>query len=373
MSIGQSPRLSVSNVKNKNYNDFQNKNEQHTPISQKQVSYKNGQNQKNYDASTNSEIISVNNTNDTNSSSATNNVISTSTFDDVVDSLGTISQQQILSKSKDEAQYESADFDLFFEKLFKQKLLSKVFHKWNKMVLPLHPLNQISFAYQRKNMNKKKRLYFYRWYNRFLKRQKTLKLSISYQHAENIQLRPIKSSNEKNIELLEQTQKMTEEISILQAKKEEKEQSTHSFRQALEESIKNENKIKHILSRLCQEKKSILEQISQSESKYEDNLVQFMLDTQMKKDKSDEKLQKLQMENAQKDRELIALKKYIESNEIMHQKEVDDLKKKLNSAFEVTNGFRMEISRLKDSTPPIKQKSQIDVISPTALIDQLVQ
>lgn len=362
---------------NKPKNIVNNRNEERlSPLTKMQITHPKERNNENDEIVSTSEISSVNNTNETNSSATTTNASSpsTSTFDEVAESLGTIlSQQQIFFKRNPDTIEKSVNMDIFFDKLYQQKILSKIFHIWKNQILPIYQLNRILQVYQKKKTNKVKRVFYYRWYNRYLKKQKHIDLIISYPQSEHMLSQPIQLSKEKNIELLEQTQRMAKEISVLQTKKEEKEKSTINYRQALEESVKNENKIKHILSKLYHEKKSLVEQISQSQAKYEDNLVQFMLDTQIQKEQSKEKFQKLQKENDLKDREINALKKYIELNEIRYQKEIDDLKKKLTSAFEVTNGFRMEISRLKDTTPPVKQKSNIDIMSPTPLLDQLVQ
>lgn len=246
-------------------------------------------------------------------------------------------------------------------------LLSKISDKSTGKPFSI-PSDTIIFAYKLRTNDKLKRICFYKWYDRLglIKKAQPI-LSISCQQSQHIPFMAFSNSTEKNYELLKQIKQMEEEIKNLKAKKAEKQQNTINFRKALEESVKTSDKMKAIAIKKKNEKKILEGKIVKSDDKYEENLIQFMLDIQVQNKGKEDRLKQLKRERDQKNQEIEALKQFISLSNIKYQNEIDALQKKLESAFNVTKGFRNEISRLK-ATPTAMKNSRIDLFaSPTIL------
>lgn len=237
--------------------------------------------------------------------------------------------------------------DIIFN-YYKLSKLKKVFKQWENQYKRYAVLNKLSHIYQnQKEMNLKSK-YFQKWHRNYIlvpKKNGDLQISqsISYQFPYKL----LNIPQEANIKLLERAQSMAEQISKLQADLELAENKNVDVRKALEESVKNEEKMKGAVRKITKEKEDLSRRLAKSEAKYEEEVVQYMLESRFKNDQQELTLAELEKANQQKNHEILALKKFISETKSRNEIEINDLKQKLSSAFDVASGFRFEISRLK--------------------------
>ena len=98
----------------------------------------------------------------------------------------------------------------------------------------------------------------------------------------------------------------------MQALYEEAEQKNNDIRRALDESILNEEKLKNTVRKLTKEKNDLHYQFSKSESNYEQEVVQFILENRFKYDQQKQKLSDLDLSIKQKDLDIMVKLKAID-------------------------------------------------------------
>lgn len=152
---------------------------------------------------------------------------------------------------------------------------------------------------------------------------------------------------DENGKLLEQAQEYITKISSLEAELDQKQKVTQEVKAALEESVKNEEKMKAIVQRMDQEKKALERSLGKSQKKYEEDVLQFILETKFKNDSSEARIAKLEAEVRKLKTERKSLHDFIKESQEAQKQQVDELNGKLKSAFDVASGFRREISKLK--------------------------
>ena len=152
---------------------------------------------------------------------------------------------------------------------------------------------------------------------------------------------------DENGKLLEQAQEYIAKISSLEAEMDKMEKEKQAVTAALEESVKNEEKMKTIVQKIDQEKKTLERGLKESEKKYEEDVLQFILETKFKNDSSEARIAKLEAEVRKLRTERKSLHDFIKESQEAQKQQVDELNGKLKSAFDVASGFRREISKLK--------------------------
>ncbi|OHT00274.1 hypothetical protein TRFO_33056 [Tritrichomonas foetus] len=263
---------------------------------------------------------------------------------------------------------ESKQFDIEYILSFyySKRVLSQTFQKWKSLFIKIHNLNRLCTLYTKQKEFDIRQQTYQKWCRSLRNRrnQRRSNLHISSTIGKHIPYKPVNLPHEANIELLEKAQSMAEEISKLQADYEKAERKSNDIHRALEESVKNEEKMKTIVRKLTKENNALTERLAKSQTKYEEDVVQFILESRFKYDQQEQKLAEIKKINQQKELELSALKKYIAESKVRHNSEINELKQKLTSAFDVASGFRLEISRLKNeslkdsSTTPVRNISR---------------
>jgi DNA repair exonuclease SbcCD ATPase subunit len=148
-------------------------------------------------------------------------------------------------------------------------------------------------------------------------------------------------------QLLEQAQDGISRIAELECELEREQKLTRDVRAALEQSVKNEGKMRSIIKRMNRERALLEKRIHDSERKYEDDVLQFMLESRFKYESSNARAAELEQTLATLESEKAALNALILKSQAAHRREVDELQARLRSAFEVTPGLRRETSKLK--------------------------
>lgn len=214
-----------------------------------------------------------------------------------------------------------------FKQQTQQKLLVKSFCKWQKSQKTEENTQET---------NKRTKLVI----------NKTISIGISSK-------RNIPSTPE-NIELLEEAQKLSALVGDLQSQLDRSKEEIKEVNAALEESVKRETKAKNELKKYERIAKDAENRLKQSEKRYEDEVLQLMLQQRLKYDGIDKKTEELEKDNQTLRMENEALNAYI-----------NELKQKLDTAFEVAGGLRKKISKMSMMQTPSVIKTQENSMSPT--------
>lgn len=160
-----------------------------------------------------------------------------------------------------------------------------------------------------------------------------------------------------NGKLLEQAQECITKIAVLETELDQTRREKRELAAALEDSVKNETKIQAIAQRLNQEKDALERSLAASERKYEEDVLQFILETKFNGESRLSRVASLEAEVRKLQLERNSLQQFIKESQDEHQRQIDGLNAKLKSAFDVASGFRREISKLKsassDSSPQL--------------------
>ena len=159
-----------------------------------------------------------------------------------------------------------------------------------------------------------------------------------------------------NGKLLEQAQECITRIAVLETELDQTRREKREIAAALEDSVKNETKMAAVAQRLNQEKDALERSLKASERKYEEDVLQFILETKFNSDSRISRAVNLEAEIRKLQLERNSLQEFIRESQDEHKRQIDALNAKLQSAFDVASGFRREISKLKsasiDSSPP---------------------
>jgi Leucine-rich repeat (LRR) protein len=147
--------------------------------------------------------------------------------------------------------------------------------------------------------------------------------------------------------LLEQAQEAVSRISELECQLASERKTHRNVRAALEESVRNEGKMQSVIRKMSQETGLLEKSLQASEKKYDDEVLQFMLESKFKCESNHARVAELEQTLARLEDEKTALSTFIQQSQTAHRRELEELQARLGSAFEVTSGFRREISRLK--------------------------
>jgi predicted nucleic acid-binding Zn-ribbon protein len=148
-------------------------------------------------------------------------------------------------------------------------------------------------------------------------------------------------------QLLEQAQENISRIADLESQLEAQRKANLELRATLAESQKNEGKMKSEIRKMHRRNKSLEQGIQRSEVKYECEVLQFMLESEFRSEGNDGRMSGLKANLARLEREKVALNTFIQESQGGYRQEVEELRGKLKAAFEVTYGFRREVSKLK--------------------------
>lgn len=242
----------------------------------------------------------------------------------------------------------TTNMDTIFFNYYKLSKVRSLFKLWESKYKKYSILNKLEYIYKSQNEFNIKSKYYQKWRrNYILAPKKDTILEISSSISYNFPYKLVSIPQEANIKLLERAQSMAEQISKLQADLELAENKNTDVRKALEESVKNEEKMKGAVRKVTKEKENLTKRLAKSEAKYEEEVVQYMLETRFKNDQQELALAELEKVCQQKNQEIMSLKKFISETKSKNEMEINELKQKLSSAFDVASGFRFEISRLK--------------------------
>jgi chromosome segregation ATPase len=148
-------------------------------------------------------------------------------------------------------------------------------------------------------------------------------------------------------QLLEQAQGSISRIAHLEVHLDAQRKANQELRATLTQSLSNEEKKKAAIRKLNEQNESLEKRFQTSEAKYEDEVLQFMLETRFRSEASDVRVSQLEATMARLEREKVALNTLIQESQGGHRQEVEELRGKLKAAFEVTYAFRREVSTLK--------------------------
>lgn len=248
-------------------------------------------------------------------------------------------------------QYKStstSNIDTIIYNYYRVLKVRNFFKVWENRYKKYAILDKLNYIYKSQREYNTKSKYFQNWRKSYiLSPKKTEVLEISSSISYNFPFKIVSIPQEANIKLLERAQSMAEQISKLQADLELAENKNTDVKKALEESVKNEEKMKGAVRKITKEKEELSKRLAKSEARYEEEVVQYMLESRFKNDQHELTLAELEKLNQQKNQEIVALKKFISDTKTKNQMEINGLKQKLSSAFDVASGFRFEISRLK--------------------------
>lgn len=246
----------------------------------------------------------------------------------------------------------TTNIDLIISNYNKRSKMEKLFKMWKNKYQTIINLERLCNIYLNKKEDDIKFKFYQRWHQKYMLNSRgKINLEISSSLSHHFPYKILNIPQEANIELLERAQSMAEQISKLQADLEIAESKNTDVRRALEESVKNEEKMKGAVRKMSKEKEELTKRLAKSEAKYEEEVVQYMLESRFKNDQQGLTLVELEKENKQKTHEIMALKKFISETNSKNNIEINELKQKLSSAFDVASGFRCEISRLKGESP----------------------
>ena len=158
---------------------------------------------------------------------------------------------------------------------------------------------------------------------------------------------PLNSNSKEHGSLLEHAQECVARIAVLESELDESQREKRELAAALEESVKNETKISSVAQKLAQERDALARCLRASEKKYEDDVLQFILETKFSNDSAASLVAKLESEVRRLEIERDSLQEFVREVQEEHQHRVDELSTKLQSAFDVASGFRREISKLR--------------------------
>jgi Leucine-rich repeat (LRR) protein len=161
----------------------------------------------------------------------------------------------------------------------------------------------------------------------------------------------------KHFELLEKAQDAMTRISELEDELESRRRSTEDVRGALEKAVNNETKLKTVIQRKNGENLMLKQNLAESEKKYEDEVLRYILDAKFQFELDEERMKQLEKEFTKCEVDKSALEKRIQEGQLAHKQEVAQLQEKLQSAFEVTSGFRREVSKLQTQVESTSARS----------------
>ena len=197
-----------------------------------------------------------------------------------------------------------------------KKIIGNIFYYWKELSEKYSYLDRLYCLYKNQKMSDLRISYFQKWWKKYMSNQRNKsfknRLAIAYTLSKHVPYKPINVPQEADIALLEKAQLMAEEISKLQALYEEAEQKNNDIRRALDESILNEEKLKNTVRKLTKEKNDLHYQFSKSESNYEQEVVQFILENRFKYDQQKQKLSDLDLSIKQKDLDIMVKLKAID-------------------------------------------------------------
>jgi DNA repair exonuclease SbcCD ATPase subunit len=142
-------------------------------------------------------------------------------------------------------------------------------------------------------------------------------------------------------------------VAGLEAELESERRVTADVRALLTESVKNEKKMKSIIQRQHQTNGKLEEVIEATEKKYEDEVLRYMVDARLASESNEQKIKELEENIRRCEPERIALNKFAREAESARRREIDALHQKLRTAFEVTTGFRRELTKLEQDVESV--------------------
>lgn len=146
--------------------------------------------------------------------------------------------------------------------------------------------------------------------------------------------------------LLEEAQRSLARVSELESQLQIEQKANRDIQVALEQSVKKEGKMQSIVRKLDRGRRGLEGKLQASEKKYQDDVLQFMLENALTTD--DARVRELEANIARLESEKVALSRFVQESQNLHRKEVAELHRKLQSAFEVSTSFRREITRLTE-------------------------
>ncbi|EAX91674.1 Leucine Rich Repeat family protein [Trichomonas vaginalis G3] len=266
---------------------------------------------------------------------------------------------------------------LFFSRLVNNRLKRSVLKAWRGSSIK-RDYEVIAEKFYKSRLEKVLLQSFYRWrlsISRQVKNQEHIPSSSSQRPKKLVINKTISigisskrniPSTPENIELLEEAQRLSALVSELQTQLDMAKEEAKEATLALEESVKRETKAKNECKRYERIAKDCENHMKQTEKRYEDEVLQLMLQQRLKYDGIDKKTGELEKENQNIKMENEALNAYIKEMKEKSELEINDLKQKLNTAFEVAGGLRKKVSKLSMlQTPSPVNKPSDNSMSPT--------
>jgi Leucine-rich repeat (LRR) protein len=203
----------------------------------------------------------------------------------------------------------------------------RVLREWARLVRPASNLPHLAHVLSMSKRTRRRSQAFYSWKCRVVARRR------------------IVSADE--IELSAKAAEAEKRIVEVKAAIESEQRKAAQARVDLEESVKNERKMKVIIGKQKAEARALKERIRETEKKYESDVMRYMLEVKLDSDSTEQRISELHESLRRSEADRVALSHYYQETDGAHKREIADLERKLQSAFEITSQFRREITQLE--------------------------
>jgi hypothetical protein len=182
------------------------------------------------------------------------------------------------------------DFTAVMIRLNFRSKMRRILQSWRSVSRCPRYLNTVAMVFARGKDRTATVKAFYSWKCNFLKNQRKV-----YEKGE----------------LIEQVQVQIAKVSELETEIEHQQKSSQEIQAALEQSVKNEEKMKRIVQKTHQEKKVAERNLKESEKRYEEDLLQFMLESKFKHSENERRFAELEESLRKSESERISLNRFI--------------------------------------------------------------